>query len=58
MIKAKKKINLISFFKCILCIYYLIYFKKNLTKIKALLDFDSEVNSMTSTYVTKLDFKI
>lgn len=44
--------------KHILCIYYLIYFKKNQTKIKALLDSNNKINIMTPTYVAKLDFKI
>lgn len=37
-------------------IYYLIWFKKY--KIKALINFGSEINTMSSKYVLKLGFKV
>lgn len=40
----------------ILCIYYLILFEKNKTKIKTLIDFGNEINAMTPVYVSKLGF--
>lgn len=44
--------------KCISCIYYLIEFKKDQTKVQALLDSDSKVNVMTPAYAARLGFKI
>lgn len=44
--------------KYILCIYYLIRFKKEQAKIQALLNFNSEVNIISLVYVAKLGFKI
>lgn len=42
----------------ILYIYYLVLFKKGQTNIKALINFNNEVNIMTSTYTKKLDFQM
>lgn len=39
-------------------IYYLVWFKKNQTKILALIDSGNEVNTITRSYIVKLDFKI
>lgn len=54
---AAKK-NPLFLLKRVLYIYYLGRFTKDKAKIKTLLDFVSEVNAMTSTYVGKLDLKI
>lgn len=40
------------------CIHYLFYLKKNQTKVRALLDFDSEVTAMALAYATNLGLKI
>lgn len=50
--------KIFSPFKYILCIYYLMQFKKNQTKIWALLNFDSEINIMTLAYAAKLGLKV
>lgn len=42
----------------ILCIYYLIRFKKNLHNTKAFFDSGSKINIMSPTYVLKLGFYI
>lgn len=39
------------------CIYYLLYFKKNQTKIQALINSGSEVNAMTLIYTARLRLK-
>lgn len=44
--------------KHILCIHYLIWFKKNQAKIQALLDFGSEINVITPAYAAKLSLKV
>lgn len=44
--------------KRILCIYYLLYFWKDIANIKALINSDSKVNIMTSAYISKLGLKI
>lgn len=44
--------------QCILCIQYSMRFKKTQIKIQTLLDSNSEINAMTPTYVTRLDFKV
>lgn len=44
--------------KHILCIYYLLYFEKDKSNIKILIDSNSEVNAMTPIYVFKLGFKV
>lgn len=43
--------------KRVLCIYYLVQFKKDQTKVWALIDFGSEVNAMTPAYTKKLGFQ-
>lgn len=53
MIQASKEnmaLNELSY------IYYLIWFKKY--KIKALINFGSEINTMSSNYILKLGFKV
>lgn len=45
-------------FKHVSYIYYLIWLKKKLTKIQALLDFSSKINAITSVYATKLSLKL
>lgn len=44
--------------KCIPCIYYLIWFKKDQVEVKTLLDSDNEFNAMTLTYIAKLGLKV
>lgn len=44
--------------KCILCIHHQINFKKDQTKIRALLDFDNKVNIITLAYIAKPSFQI
>lgn len=44
--------------KCIFCIYYLVFFWKALKKIWALFDFENKVNIITPTYAVKLGFFI
>lgn len=41
-----------------LCIYYLLHFKKDGLKIQALIDSDNEVNKMAPAYAAKLGLKI
>lgn len=43
--------------ECVLCIYYLVWFKKNPVKVQALLNFGNKVNVMTLTYIAKLGLK-
>lgn len=40
------------------CIYYPVQFKKDQTKVRALIDSSSEVNAMTPTYTKKLGLQI
>lgn len=40
------------------CIYYPLRFKKDQTKVQALLDSSNKVNAMTSDYMASLDLKI
>lgn len=62
--KAYKKAYIPSFaedsflLKHILCIYYLLCFKKNQAKIQALLNFNTEINTMTPAYMANLGLKI
>lgn len=44
--------------KQVLYIQYLVQFKKNQSKVQALLDSGNKVNTMTLAYATSLDFKI
>lgn len=44
--------------KRILYIYHPLWFKKDQVKVQALLNSGSKVNTITSTYVAKLDFKV
>lgn len=44
--------------KQVVCIHHLIWFKKDQAKIQALIDFDSEINTMIPAYVDKLSLKI
>lgn len=39
-------------------IYHIMYFKKDQAKVRALLDSDNKVNTMTSAYTAKLGLKI
>ena len=41
-----------------LCIHYLLRFRKNTTGIKVLIDSDSEVNAMLPIYVSQLGLKV
>lgn len=54
---AAKALPLLSL-KLILCIYYLVWFKKNQAKYQALLNYDSKINAITPAYITKLGFKV
>lgn len=56
MIIANKKIDLL--FKHVPYIYYPLYFKKNKSNIKALINFNNEVNAITSIYIAKLGLKV
>lgn len=40
------------------CIYYLLYIQKDSGNIKALIDFDNEINRMILAYAKKLGFYI
>lgn len=51
-------INGFLLLKCVLYIYYLLQLGKNSTKIWALIDFDSKINTMTWFYTTKLGLEI
>ena len=42
----------------ILCIHYLLHFRKNTAGVKALIDSGSEVNAMTPAYASKLSLKV
>ena len=42
----------------ILYIHYLFRFRKDIAKVKALLDFGNKVNTITPTYAAKLDLKV
>ena len=42
----------------VFCIYYSIWFKKNKTNNKALINSDNEINAMTSGYISKLGLKV
>lgn len=42
--------------KHMLCIYYQLYFKKNQSKIQALIDSGNKINAMTLVYIKKLGF--
>lgn len=42
----------------ILYIHHLIYFNKDQDEVRALLDFDNKVNTITPAYAVKLSFKI
>lgn len=42
----------------VLYIYHLVRFKKDQTKIQALLDFGNEVNTMAPAYIVKLGLKV
>lgn len=47
-------INSVSNFKCVSCIYYLVYFSKNWNNIKALINLGSDVNSICLIYAKKI----
>lgn len=38
----------------VLCIYYLLCFQKNITEVKALINFGNKVNVMTPAYAAQL----
>lgn len=40
------------------CIHYLFHFQKDNAGVRALIDSDSEVNTMTPAYIAKLGFKV
>lgn len=44
--------------KYMLCIYYLIWFKKDQAKVQSLLDSYNEVNAMILAYAAKLELKV
>lgn len=56
MIVASKKADLLL--QHVFYIYYLIYFKKNQAEIDTLIEFGSEVNTITSEYIFKLGLKV
>lgn len=45
-------------FKCILCIYHVMRFKKNKAKVQVSLDSSSEINAMIPAYAVRLGFKV
>lgn len=53
---ADKKITMT--FEHILCVYHLVYFKKDYIKIPPLLNLANEINIMTLIYVAILGFII
>ena len=42
----------------VLCIHYPVQFKKDTTKVRALIDLESEVNAMAPTYAKKLGLRV
>lgn len=42
----------------LLCIYYLVRFKKDKTKVQALIDTSSKINAITPAYMAKLGLKV
>lgn len=44
--------------KKILYIHHLLYFQKKIVKIKTLINFGSKINTITSIYISKLDFQV
>lgn len=48
--------KLIPLLKRMQCIHYLLYFKKNQTKIQIFINSNSEVNAMTPAYAKSLSF--
>lgn len=48
----------IFWLKYMLCIYYLMQFKKNQVKVQVFLNFGSEVNIIILAYATKLGLKV
>lgn len=56
--EAKKEIKLVPLLKHLPCIHYLLYFKKNQTKIQALIDSGTELNIITPAYMAKLGLKV
>ena len=43
---------------CISYIHYLVQFKKDMAEVRALIDSESEVNTMAPTYAKKLGLRI
>lgn len=58
MIEARKEADSAFLLKHIPCIHYPVYFKKNQTKVQALLNFDNKVNAITPAYMAKLSLKV
>lgn len=54
MIEASKKDDLVL--EKVSCIYYPVWFKKD--KVKALINFGSEINTIIQAYILKLNLKI
>lgn len=50
--------NLNPPFKCIFCIHYLVWFKKDQAKVQTLIDSSNEINAMTLAYIARLGLKI
>lgn len=55
-LKALVSNNFILLLKRILCIYYLIQFKKNQVESQVLIKFSSEINAMTFAFAKQLNF--
>lgn len=51
-------IKIFLLFKYILYIYYLLWFKKDQAKVKALLNFDNKINIKIFFYIGKPDLKV
>lgn len=58
IIVAEKEAKLAPLLKYILCIHYLIRFKKDQGKVQSLIDTDNEVNIMILASAAKLDLKV
>lgn len=56
-VKISTPITVFLLLKHILCIYYLLEFKKDQAKILALINFGIEVNVITLAYTTNLGLK-
>lgn len=58
MTKACEKAYPSLLFKCVLCIYHLVRFKKNQAKVRALLDSNSELNIIIIAYIAEVGLNV